>query len=403
MSLEDVRSAVDAQRLALVELCAQLVAAPSVTPPGDTRAAAHVAKVWLQERGIACEEHALAPDKPNLVAVIRGARPGPQVILNGHLDTMDPGDETRWTVPIFELSRVEDRLHGLGMGNMKGGVAALCMAAVLLSERAEDLSGTVVLTLVSDEVRFGVHGSAYLIDTLPWLHGDAVISGEGSGWMTLAVAEKGVAWIDLDVVGPAGHASAIERGQSAVARLATAICRLDELNDWYVKPPNELDGTLGEAEHPGTRVALSIGVIGAGEARSMLAPRAYAQADARLPPGLTLEALMDRIDEALDGTGVQATCARGWEANWTADNHPLIDAVTTAVTELRGAPVKTVRHPASDVMRWRRIGTPGFCYGPQPTFSAGVDDYALEQDIIDCAVVYVRTVLAFGEAAADPR
>ncbi len=400
MSIERARAAVEANRDALIDLCAQLVAAPSITPPGDTRAVAEVARSWLEVRGITCEQHALVPDKPNLVAVIRGSRPGPQLIFNGHLDTMDPGDEQRWSVPTFELTRIEGRLYGLGMGNMKGGVAAMCLATSLLAERADELAGTVVLTLVSDEVRFGQHGSAHLIDTLPWLHHGAVISAEGSGWMTLAVAEKGVAWIDLEVSGPAGHSSSIKTGTSAVAQLATAIARLDELNDWFVAPPSELAAALSAPEHPGTRVAFSVGMIGAGEARSMLAPRAHAHADARLPPGLSLDALMERVTDVLEGTDVQAKCVRGWEANWTSETDPLVQVVVDAITDVRGRPEATVRHPASDVMRWRQIGVPGLCYGPQPTLSAGIDDYALEQDVVDCASVYLHAALGFGETSA---
>jgi succinyl-diaminopimelate desuccinylase len=50
--------------------------------------------------------------------------------------------------------------------------------------------------------------------------------------------------------------------------------------------------------------------------------------------------------------------------------------------------------PGSDARRWRELGVPAVCYGPQPTLSAGVDDYANEQDVVDCAKIYARTVLA---------
>jgi succinyl-diaminopimelate desuccinylase len=37
---------------------------------------------------------------------------------------------------------------------------------------------------------------------------------------------------------------------------------------------------------------------------------------------------------------------------------------------------------------------PAVCFGPQPTLVAGIDDYAEEADIVDCAKIYVRTALA---------
>ena len=42
----------------------------------------------------------------------------------------------------------------------------------------------------------------------------------------------------------------------------------------------------------------------------------------------------------------------------------------------------------------RDMGVPAVCYGPQPTLSAGIDDYAEEKDVLDCAKVYARTALA---------
>ena len=47
-----------------------------------------------------------------------------------------------------------------------------------------------------------------------------------------------------------------------------------------------------------------------------------------------------------------------------------------------------VRLPASDVSRWRNLGIPGVCYGPQPLLASGVDDYVIEQDLVDCSKVY---------------
>jgi succinyl-diaminopimelate desuccinylase len=66
-----------------------------------------------------------------------------------------------------------------------------------------------------------------------------------------------------------------------------------------------------------------------------------------------------------------------------------------AVEAVRGAqPPFVVRLPGSDARRWRDLGVPAVCYGPQPTLSAGVDDYVNEQDVVDCAKVYARAALA---------
>jgi succinyl-diaminopimelate desuccinylase len=54
-----------------------------------------------------------------------------------------------------------------------------------------------------------------------------------------------------------------------------------------------------------------------------------------------------------------------------------------------------IRLPASDASRWRRAGVAALCYGPQPTWSAGIDDYAEEDEVLRCASLYTLTALEF--------
>jgi len=87
---------------------------------------------------------------------------------------------------------------------------------------------------------------------------------------------------------------------------------------------------------------------------------------------------------------------KGWDANWTDPGSPLIGSWLAAEHQLRGREVPmAVRLPASDASRWRREGVPALCYGPQPTWSAGVDDYAEEDEVIDCIGLYAMTALDY--------
>jgi succinyl-diaminopimelate desuccinylase len=91
---------------------------------------------------------------------------------------------------------------------------------------------------------------------------------------------------------------------------------------------------------------------------------------------------------------------KSWDANWTALDNPLVVALADAAQTIRSTkPDFLVRLPGSDARRWRDLGVPAVCYGPQPTLSAGVDDYVNEQDVIDCAKVYARTALALMQPA----
>ena len=387
---------VDDAAEAVVDLCGRLVAAPSVNPPGDTREVADVVRSELASHGLGGELVAADPAMPSVVAELDSGRPGPHLVLNVHLDTMEPGDLSAWTVPVWEMTRQQGRLYGLGMGNMKGAVAAMLTAYGLLAEHRSSWSGRVTLTAVSDECVFGDNGAAHLLSSRPeQVVGDALICGEGPGMMRLALAEKGVAWFEVATGGEGGHASRAQRGQTAPARLASALVALDALNDVRVPRPAGLEGVPDEDDEAG-RLSVNAGVLSGGTFVSQLARSASAQLDVRVPPGLALLEVEREVDRCLHGTGASWRRTKGWEANWSGSDVPFVAAFAEVVSFVRGQPcVPTVRLPASDASRWRRLGVPAVCYGPQPGLSAGVDDHALEQDVLDCARIYALAAARF--------
>jgi len=393
---ERLLSGVDESAEGVVDLCARLVAAPSVNPPGDTRQVADVVCDELAAHGLDAELVAADPSMPSVVAELDSGRPGPHLVLNVHLDTMEPGDLAAWTVPVWEMTRRDGRLHGLGMGNMKGAVAAMLTAYRLLAEHRSSWSGRVTLTAVSDECVFGDNGAAHLLASRPeQVLGDALICGEGPGMMRLALAEKGVAWFEVATGGDGGHASRAQRGATAPARLAAALVALDGLNDLRVARPAGLEGVPADDVEAG-RLSLNVGVLSGGTFVSQLARSATALLDVRVPPGLSLAEVEQELDRRLVGTGATWRRQKGWEANWSGTDLPFVAAFAEVAALVRAQPcVPTVRLPASDASRWRRLGVPAVCYGPQPGLSAGVDDYALERDVLDCARVYALAEARF--------
>ena len=387
---------VDDAAEAVVDLCGRLVAAPSVNPPGDTREVADVVRRELAGAGLPCELVAADPSMPSVVAELDSGRPGPHLVLNVHLDTMEPGDLSAWTVPVWEMTRRDGRLFGLGMGNMKGAVAAMVTAYRLLAEQRSSWSGRVTLTAVSDECVFGDNGAAHLLASRPaQVVGDALVCGEGPGMMRLALAEKGVAWFEVATGGEGGHASRAQRGATAPARLASALVALDSLNDLRVPRPTGLEGVPADDDEAG-RLSVNVGVLTGGTFVSQLARSASALLDVRVPPGLSLADVEAHLDRLLAGTGATWRRQKGWEANWSGTDVPFVAAFAEVASSVRAQPcVPTVRLPASDASRWRRLGVPAVCYGPQPGLSAGVDDHALEQDVLDCARIYALAAARF--------
>ncbi|KKF02520.1 M20 family metallopeptidase [Mycolicibacterium obuense] len=385
------------QREAIVDLCAQLVAAPSVNPDGDTREVADVVSRALADRGIHSRQERQMPTMPSVLAEIDSSRPGPHLVLNVHLDTMPPGDESAWSQPVWELTRVDGRLYGLGMGNMKGAVAAMVTAAALLAAEREKWCGRITFTAVSDEVVFGDNGAAYLLREHPDLLGDALICGEGPGFRRLALGEKGVLWVEVSAEGPAGHSSAVQRGCSASARIAEAVSRIDALNGMTGSLPVELAVMASADPDPGLVLSSNVGTVAAGTFVGQIATRAKAEVDLRLPPGITTRDAFALVEEAVAGIeSVRIREMKGWDANWTAPEAPLTRAWDVASRAVIDAPpTYAIRLPASDASRWRREGVQALCYGPQPTLSAGIDDYAEEDEVLRCAALYTMTALEY--------
>ncbi len=400
--LQQVDAEIISERESLVQLCGELVAAPSPSPPGRTVEVAKIVERFLNEASIPTERVAADPEAPNLIGYVSEGE-SPHVVLNAHMDTMQPGDETKWSVPILNLTRRDKKLYGLGMGNMKGALAAMCVATSVLARHRKQLSGRISFTAVCDEVMFGERGAVHLLAARPDIHGDYLISGEGPGFMHLAPAEKGLLWLDIETTSDGGHSSGAMKGQTAAVKLARVLAEVDKINEIYADVPIDVHGISGGDGNLGLRVSLNAGTVEAGGIRSLIATKARAEIDVRLPPGVTANEIEERIRFlAGNASGISIKVVKRWEPNWTAFADPVVAELMDAATRVRGnAPKFVVRLPGSDARRWRDLGVPAACYGPQPVLSAGVDDYANEQDVLDCARVYAQAAIRLAQCKRE--
>lgn len=114
------------------------------------------------------------PERPNVVCRWDTGRPGPTLVLNGHLDTKPPLPREDWSSDPYAPEVRDGRLYGLGAADMKGAVAALVYglhAAQVVSRKdgrkapctdvrevlhaegngAPRMGGSVLLALTADE------------------------------------------------------------------------------------------------------------------------------------------------------------------------------------------------------------------------------------------------------------
>jgi succinyl-diaminopimelate desuccinylase len=380
-------------RLDVIDLTKRLLRARSETPPGDTNGPADVIIAAIEEiEGIEAERVQSADHVANVVLRVRGGRRGKRLVFNGHLDTYPLG--SGWTTDPDGEER-DGKLYGLGVSDMKGGVAAIVVALARLAAKRETLSGEVVATFAGDEETMGVLGTKLLLDTVPYALGDAMISADVGSPGVLRFGEKGMIWLNLKATGKAAHAAHVHRGDSAIEKLVDAIQGLRALREIPVRAPEQVvraiveSASVSEAlsgageSHTLGHVTVTFGTIRGGRLSNLIADGADATADVRLPVGVTVaevEAEIHRITGAIPGVSVDIT--RRYEPNWTPPDHPIVEAVSTACETVLGKhPVRTMRVGASDARHYRYVDVPTVTCGLTPNNMGAADEHVSLEEL----------------------
>ena len=114
------------------DVLAQLVRFNTVNPPGDERACQEWLASYLRDAGLEVELAGARPQRPNLVASLRGEADGPALGYLSHVDTVlaDPAD---WTHDPWSGEVHDGFLWGRGALDMKQQTAAEAVAAATLA------------------------------------------------------------------------------------------------------------------------------------------------------------------------------------------------------------------------------------------------------------------------------
>jgi acetylornithine deacetylase/succinyl-diaminopimelate desuccinylase-like protein len=150
-----VLSQIDRDELA--QLGCDLVNLPS--PTGQEKAVAEYILDWFKTNGLRAIRQEVEVDRPNAVGVIKGDGTGLSLGFNGHMDTSFTGtaEDLRMVADIepdamLKGSITGGTVRGLGISNMKGGVAAFMMAAKALKKSGVKLKGDAVFAAVVGEI-----------------------------------------------------------------------------------------------------------------------------------------------------------------------------------------------------------------------------------------------------------
>lgn len=294
-----------------------------------------------------------------LVGTLPGSGGGRDLILDGHVDVVPPGDDALWTHPPFGGVLVDGRIYGRGALDMKGPLLAGLFAMGAVREAGARLAGTVrLISVVAEEDG----GMGTLAAILRGYRADGAIVMEPTG-MAVAPAQAGCLNFRVRVPGKAAHGAVREEGVSALENLFpvyTAIQRLEEERN------RRLGGGPVFAKHR-LPFAICMGTVHGGDWASSVPDHVTVEGRMGIAPGEDLDAARTEM--------VAAVAAAAAAHLWMADHPPVVEwwggRFLAAETPLDNPLVTTLQGAGAAV-----LGAPptleGMTYGADMGLLAGV-------------------------------
>jgi succinyl-diaminopimelate desuccinylase len=203
----------------MISFCQALVQTPSL--PGEEGAVAALVKGEMESLGY---DEVWTDGWGNVVGLLRGREEGLSLMLNGHMDHVDPGNTAEWTYPPYGGEIHEGRVYGRAVADMKGPLAAMIYALGALAQEGLRPPGHIYVAAVVQEEVGGLGTQKLLESVLP----DLAVVGEATS-NRLARGHRGRIEIVAWVRGKSVHASVPEQGVNPHRVLARFIQRLESL------------------------------------------------------------------------------------------------------------------------------------------------------------------------------
>jgi len=306
-----------------VSFIQRLVRIPSVT--GHEGEAQHAVAAKMAELGLAVDlwepdPAELAPyalhvgkftslaDRPNVVGIARGKGGGRSLILNAHIDTVDPGDPSRWRHDPFSGTIVGGRVFGRGACDMKAGLATNLFALAAVRDAGVPLAGDVIVQSVIAEED---GGAGTLAAILRGYTADAAIITEPTN-LAVIPAQGGSLVFRLRIQGKSAHACVRNEGVSAIEKffvIYQALLAFEARRNATIAHP--LYASIAN------KIPINIGIVHAGTWPSSVPESLIAEGRAGLVPGEDLDGFRQEFAAV-----VRAAAS---EDPWLHDHPPIVE------------------------------------------------------------------------------
>lgn len=284
---KNISTAVDKNFDSQVKFLGRLVKTPSVnpfTPENDSLdqpvelPVANLIFNRLKALGFAPKKVGASSKRPNVVCSVGPRRYRKSLILNGHMDTVQPSGNSK--VNPFAGTVRKNRLYGVGALDMKGSLSAYVYALKAISDLGINLDGKLTLAFVVDEESGACSqwGTRYLINK--GVKAKAAIVGE-PGDHTVAIGHRGGYRFKLTTYGQGIHTGLSlwekkKMGRNAIVDMMTVVRTLQKMEIPF-KPAKVFPGRKPVFTFP-TRIE-------GGRSINEVPDRCEAYGDVRLMPG----------------------------------------------------------------------------------------------------------------------
>jgi len=381
----------------LVELTGQLIRVPSLS--GQEAGVARVLAAALRELGW---EDVAIDAKNNVLAWLRGPRPGPTLMLNGHIDHAPPGsmpepyggqevDGAAYGVP----GRV---IRGRGAVDMKGAIAAMAWAGAALKREGGPKSGALLLVANTFEEVSTAEGinEVFLVDGVK---ADMAVCGEATG-LEIYLGHRGMVEVKVTAIGRTSHASNPSRGVNAIY-LAQAF--LETLEEAASRRPT--GHFLGDV------VATPIDITASpGRDAPIVPDRCSVHIDRRFLPGETPDEIVAQIRELIEVTRrrnpdfrAEVEIPRVFPHLWCPPEEPVVAALKSARTAVMGSEGPVGRWLfGTDGAYIAAFGVPCAGFGPgDERFAHTPEDHVPVSHLLAAAQVYAAWAADILSKGAD--
>ena len=190
----------------LIKTCQDLLQVPSYT--GQEQ---EIAELLVEKMLALGFDSAWVDGVGNVIGEIRGNNPGPNLLFDGHIDTIPVSGSEIWIKDPFEGLLENGRIYGRGAVSMKGALAAMICGLAPLSQHKDRLSGSVFVSGTVGKEQF--EGLAFR-QVVKVIKPHYVIVGEASD-LNICHGQRGRAQIIVMTTGKAVHSAAPLAGKNA--------------------------------------------------------------------------------------------------------------------------------------------------------------------------------------------